>query len=203
MVTSEKRREYFKKYYARNRKKYQDYAKAWWKAHPEKRAAKNRRKYLRHRDQIRARTKIWKKNNPDKVREFWRNDTNAKERSRLWYIKNRERMIQKQRKYHKDHPEVCLDSANKRRALKKSSAINLAGIRAWIKQIKSKPTAICYWCQERFPTDRIHFDHIIALSKGGPHSIDNLCVACEDCNRTKHAKSVRAFIRIGQQFLEL
>ena len=35
------------------------------------------------------------------------------------------------------------------------------------------------------------------------HAVDNLCVSCATCNLTKHNQSVRTWVRVGQQFLEL
>lgn len=35
---------------------------------------------------------------------------------------------------------------------------------------------------------RMEFDHVVPLSRGGPHAADNLTVACRRCNRSKGAK---------------
>lgn len=91
----------------------------------------------------------------------------------------------------------------KRRALKRRAAINLKGIRQWMKAAKAKPVATCYWCQARFASYGIHFDHIIPLSKGGEHSVRNLCTSCPTCNLSKSNKLVRVWTKIGQQFLAL
>lgn len=42
----------------------------------------------------------------------------------------------------------------------------------------------CFWC-EKFLPDGGTIDHILALSKGGKHSSDNVCAACTDCNSEK------------------
>ena len=39
-----------------------------------------------------------------------------------------------------------------------------------------------------------HFDHIIALAKGGVHCVSNLRLACARCNLNKHTKSVTEFV---------
>lgn len=47
---------------------------------------------------------------------------------------------------------------------------------------------ICYLCS--CPVDRtdVHFDHVIPLSKGGPHTADNIRVTHAWCNLRKSAK---------------
>lgn len=42
----------------------------------------------------------------------------------------------------------------------------------------------CYYCGAPWR----HIDHIVPLSRGGKHEIDNLVTACAKCNTTKHNK---------------
>jgi len=42
----------------------------------------------------------------------------------------------------------------------------------------------CYYCGGKYE----QIDHIVPLSKGGAHSLDNLAPACAKCNRNKSAK---------------
>jgi 5-methylcytosine-specific restriction endonuclease McrA len=119
--------------------------------------------------------------------------------------KNRRFILQR---YHakKDLPSfkaARLVRDHRRRALLATSKINLRSIKQWITEVKSKQSANCYYCGKRIPTKLIHFDHIVPLSKGGPHSVDNLCVSCSSCNLSKSTKSVQAFIVTGQQILSL
>jgi 5-methylcytosine-specific restriction endonuclease McrA len=91
----------------------------------------------------------------------------------------------------------------KRRALKAKAAVNLVHITEWMAAVKSKPFARCYYCNAKVSTDKIHFDHMIPLSKGGPHSVENLCVSCVLCNLSKGAKQIDEWQREGQQVLGL
>lgn len=45
----------------------------------------------------------------------------------------------------------------------------------------------CYWCGSHVKKSEVHIDHIIALSKGGTHNIENLCVSCARCNLKKNS----------------
>lgn len=122
--------------------------------------------------------KVYRAKNADRLKEYgkqWRQRNKARIRANIW----------------------------KRKALKKAATINLAGINQWMRNVLSKPFARCYYCDSRISTKAIHFDHIVALSKGGAHSVANLCVACAPCNLSKSDKPIRAWIRTGQGILEL
>lgn len=43
---------------------------------------------------------------------------------------------------------------------------------------------LCAYCQDR-PHE--HWDHVVPLSKGGPHTLNNLVPSCGHCNHTKCA----------------
>jgi 5-methylcytosine-specific restriction endonuclease McrA len=46
----------------------------------------------------------------------------------------------------------------------------------------------CAYCNTELTSDNTHIDHIHPLSKGGSHSIDNVVLACKECNIKKKAK---------------
>lgn len=56
-----------------------------------------------------------------------------------------------------------------------------------IRQMYEQQKGRCYWCEEEL-NGSYEIDHIIPLSKGGPHHLGNVCCACFSCNRSKHAK---------------
>lgn len=43
----------------------------------------------------------------------------------------------------------------------------------------------CKWCSKQLTSDTATVDHLIAISRGGSNRRDNLCLACEDCNRSR------------------
>lgn len=47
---------------------------------------------------------------------------------------------------------------------------------------------ICQICGKTLMDDKIEFDHIIPLSKGGSTTESNLRVTCEECNKRKRGK---------------
>lgn len=49
---------------------------------------------------------------------------------------------------------------------------------------------VCQYCGNRPPKVTLECDHIIAESKGGPTTEENLTTACYDCNRGKGAREI-------------
>lgn len=151
-------------------------SRAYYKANKEAVSAKNRKRcklhpewhrngYLRRKKAIRAYQRRWRQANPEKHRAI----------QLRWIVKNRARLKH-------------LDQA--RRARIKGSTINPEQIIQFFDRIRHKRTIACYYCKTPVKGKLAHIDHIIPLSKGGPHSVENLCATCPSCNLTKCAKPV-------------
>lgn len=55
-------------------------------------------------------------------------------------------------------------------------------------------SAACHWCRKEFEsTEQKTIDHVIPVSKGGKHSIDNLVACCSKCNNVKADKMPEEF----------
>lgn len=54
-----------------------------------------------------------------------------------------------------------------------------------------------YTCQYCGNTTELECDHIVPVSRGGTHAIDNLTAACRKCNRTKSAMTVEEWLGGG------
>lgn len=131
-------------------------------------------------------------------REYYtHNKEKVLEYQRLYYQKNKERIKAKSRKshhankivnnartraWHKAHPAES--KANKsnakhtRRALEYATRVDTYGIYLWMKKVKSTPVVTCHWCQETLLGIIAVFDHVIPITKHGPHVLENLCVCC-------------------------
>lgn len=171
-------RQYFRDWYLKNKEKVKDKSRQWYSENPDKAKLKDRRYKQLNRDLLKKRSRGYYAKNPLK----------NKIRNQRWRLANKWR---------------CRMWVMKRVALKKKVSINSRGISDWIRRVRSMATAVCYYCKNTFPMGMIHFDHIIPLSKGGPHSLDNLCTSCAPCNSSKGSKLIRLWIEHGQQLLEL
>lgn len=47
---------------------------------------------------------------------------------------------------------------------------------------------VCHICRRVVSQGELHFDHIVPLSRGGPHSADNIAVTHARCNLSKGTK---------------
>ncbi len=185
--------------YQRNREKRLQQTKTWAKAHPDLIKKTQKKHRNTHLEEHHRRNKEWYATQ-GKSEAFLRR---KREYRRLRYLRNRELILSRNKRWRDSNKARITARDMKRRALKKSASINLRQITEWIANIKQKRFATCYYCGTRTKTDNIHFDHIVALANGGAHSIENLCVSCEFCNLSKGSKPVRLWIQSGQQLLEL
>jgi len=186
----EKQRRYQAEYHTKNRERRLRRGAAYYKANQE------------HAKQQAALARDVIKADPHKLEQH---KQKRQSRGIVYREANREKLREQGVAYYKGHKAESFARVQKRNALKKAATINMQGIIAFVRSIKAKPLATCYYCQERVSTRTIHFDHIIALSKGGLHAVENLCVSCGPCNLSKGAKSLIewAAYRGAQQLLNL
>jgi 5-methylcytosine-specific restriction endonuclease McrA len=43
----------------------------------------------------------------------------------------------------------------------------------------------CYWCRKEFPMEKLTIDHLKPKSKGGSNNLENLRLACFECNNSR------------------
>lgn len=144
----------------------------------------------------------WRKNNSEHEKSRWAN----------YYSKNRESILAKrkastdreskaarQRAYYainKDDPSFKKKNQinskvgkGRRRAIELKAPVgDRKLISKYVASIRSMASVDCYYCKKSVPSKSAHIDHVIPLSKGGSHSVGNLCAACPDCNLRKNAK---------------
>jgi 5-methylcytosine-specific restriction endonuclease McrA len=112
--------------------------------------------------------------------EKWKSKPESKEIKKKW--------LESYKKTAKYKSSITAQSA-RRRAIEKSATITDSKLIAkWFKNWKLMPVVLCYWCKNKFNPRDCEADHVMPISKGGAHSIDNLVIACKPCNRKKSAK---------------
>lgn len=93
--------------------------------------------------------------------------------------------------FSKNNRHIWRAADSRRKAIKRKNSVgNQKLITEWLKTWRALKKVACYWCREIFNPSDCHADHITPLTKGGPHSVENMCVACGDCNRHKHDKTL-------------
>lgn len=179
-----------KRYQAENQDRLREKSNRYYAEHQERMKEQAREYHAEHRDAIAINKQQYrdrKRGGPARKRNEIAVD--RKQYHTKYYRENRELLSARKKKYAKDHPEVGRRKNAKRRAVKRNATIgDPAEIVAWEEKWRSKKTVSCHWCSKRIKTSDAHVDHVVPLSKGGTHSVENFCVSCETCNLSKHNK---------------
>lgn len=157
--------------------------KLWVKRNPEKVAAQARRRdqRARERDPERFRAKALARTRK------WRENHANREKQRLsslaWKKRNPERVAAQRQRYNLEHPHYGTESSTVQRARQYGVAENGRVNR---QAIIDRDKGTCYLCGAKPVPEDLTLDHVVPLSKGGPHLPENVRVACRHCNAVKH-----------------
>lgn len=145
----------------------------------------------------------WEALNREKLRQRYRDNRDVQtSKSREYYQKHKLRISEHKKEYRKKNSARINHLVAKRAAKMKGPVKHSELIRAIYMLASSSEKKTCYYCQKDF-TCPVHVDHVIPLAKGGPHSIENLCLACPKCNVTKNAKLPHELTMHSQKILTL
>lgn len=185
-----------------------DRQREWSNANRERHLAQRAARHIANREREQARKKAWRQANPDKVRAAkrrWARQNPEKIRAsydgyrerHLDTIKVRERNRAAQRRA--ANPSYCAGAVKRwfkannskareyvyrRRALIAGATIETVSYAA----ILARDGPVCGICGGAVDRADLSFDHIIPLSKRGPHVEWNIQVAHKVCNSRKGAK---------------
>ena len=126
-------------------------------------------------------------------------------RSKLYNIKNREKIAAKRAEYRKKNKDkidlsirrwqernrerVKMYRRNVQARRRGAVAGEIIAAEDWIARQKEFGNRCAYCMEEKTLT----MDHVIPLSRGGFHHIDNIFPACMPCNRAKGSKTLEEF----------
>jgi len=192
----EQRAAYSKKRRLANRELLLTKEAAYRVAHREELNAKARQRYHSNNAQERAAKRAYYHRNREAMREYQKE-----------YIRKHSEVFRKQaslryRRYRKAHPETVVAHAALRRARKAHATTNRSAD-VFIKWVRSRRSIPCYYCGNPVRGRDAHVDHVVALSKSGNHSVENLCASCPDCNLSKHNRSLLEWRPNAQPLLNL
>ena len=198
---------------------------AYYQAHKEKMDAHSRASSLKyresHRKEIAARQRVYRENNLEASRS----------RTLKWAREHRDHLNSYSRKIYRERPEVRAkvvqyslrfvknnpekvrsiksawkkrnplngrESAMRRHALIKTTQTEKVDYRQIIKTFGM----VCHICGTVVTKENLHFDHVIPLSKGGPHTFQNIRPSHATCNLEKRAKIVPELVAKTGQLLQ-
>lgn len=119
-----------------------------------------------------------------------------KEQSRLsaqrWRERHPERAKEVQVRWKTSHPERVKELDHYHSRNRRARLMNRDGSvtpEEWF-SLCQKYEFHCLRCGKEFPFDKLTFDHVLPLVKGGMHSIENAQPLCFNCNCKKKEKHI-------------
>lgn len=207
----EEHRESAKKYYEEHKEERKEEkrlkAKEYYQKNREQILEQNKQNVDARRIYKRAHYKIAKENTTD----FY---LNVLEHRKQYYKNNKKQILVQMKEYQEKNPEIH-KKANKTYSIthaekiKEYKAKRFQNNREYFKQMKARRKALelnntvgkvsykeilerdglhCHICGKDITDGNYHFDHVIPLSRGGAHSMDNIKVAHAFCNLSKNNK---------------
>jgi len=180
------------------------YLKAYRSKNAVRLAAQQKDHYIKNRARVVARIGKWQSENPEKMKAYRaKSAPKDRERTKKWMLLNPERCMQNHKRYYSQNKDGFLKRNYIRRVRVRNQCIDLRGIKKFMQIQKAKAFCVCYYCKKQVPGSEIHFDHMVPIVNGGPHSVANLCVSCPTCNLSKGKKSLAAWSPGGQTLLPI
>ena len=102
-------------------------------------------------------------------------------------VKNHAKLLIDMKTYRTNNPDIMREGARRRRAREAGAPVNDLSPAQW-QEIQVAQKHRCYYCQKRCK-GKLTQDHILAISKGGSHTVHNVIAACLSCNSKKSANS--------------
>jgi 5-methylcytosine-specific restriction endonuclease McrA len=122
-----------------------------------------------------------------KRRKEWRraNRTRLTAKRREWVRNNPKRWQATVRRHYDRHPEQLVANQRRRYARARGATEGDFTAQDW-KRLLEVYGQTCAYCQSG---QALHADHLMPLSRGGQHTLENIVPACRHCNSRKHAKT--------------
>lgn len=159
--------------YAKNKDKYLLQQRNRRRNNPEFFKNKAKVQAIKHKDRISKYQKEYRESNKERL----------KEQQHRYYDEHKDKVKFRIRTYSKAHPEKERVHKENRRARKDFGSYQRITYDEWI-EILEKYEYTCLCCGIK--SNKLTQDHVVPLSKGGTHSIDNIQPLCVSCNSRKH-----------------
>lgn len=183
--------------------KFKDRSATYRRSHPGRVAESERRYKESHRAEVNERFRAWYAKNKDHVsanynprkrentRRLRAESADFRARERAWSAANAGRRREYVRRWKAKNPAVALQHVKRRRARKHSVESTLT-LREWVAILESFNHACAYCLRTGV---KLTQEHVAPISKGGPHTAENVVPACTVCNSRKGNRSILTMLR--------
>lgn len=184
------RREYNKRYYQNNIENFQKHNSQYYQENRDTLLIAHRQNYQDNCEYYKDQKKQYRLDNIEKIKEsdkkyYENNKEKKKEYNRRYRQENKDKLNAQKRDYHQRNPQFVTNRRARRKEFMRDNVITKL---EWLKIMESTNWT-CTYCGVSLRSSKIRtIDHVIPLSKGGSHTVDNLVPACRSCNSKKSAK---------------
>lgn len=209
---SEARKQYMRQWWANHKDKqkaYSEKARFWndsairqrkkdyYQRNKERIKAKSRKRYQDNKAELLLKFKDYAAAHPEKLREY-----QMKYRSKNAVRLRDYNRVKAKESYHRNidanRIKACARESKKRASISFRAKVlgcipDASSIAKFMQSVRENQNARCAYCGKPLYGEPIHFDHVIPLSKGGNHSVENMCAACPLCNLRKKDKTPDEF----------
>lgn len=163
-----------------------------WRQKNRERANINKSTYAqKNPEKVKRSKQNWSKNNPEyhtnyQITYYPLNKHRILETGGKWSKGNREKRQETAKRWYYSHPLEARELANRRRDLQNRNPVSYA-------EVLERDGYVCHICGKTVELNKINFDHIAPISKGGRHEINNIAVSHAFCNQSKGNKTMAEY----------
>lgn len=168
------------------RKKRARQQRAYYLAHKEAERARRKAYYEAYKEEGKAYSKTWRLAHKEEQKTYDQRYCKAhREEKRAYDQTYRQAHREEKKAYQKAWRQTHKGQRNASKMLRRARQKGIATERIDFELVKRRDRMQCGICGKRVKPENLSFDHIIPLSKGGPHANWNLQVAHYRCNSAR------------------
>lgn len=188
--------EYFRKHREANREKMREYSREHYLKNKENRNKQQREWIKNNREKANAYRREWCRKKRQELRELKKTNTDPLSVEKKKVAKYPSDL----KKYNcystsKEYRRLYCKAARARR--KNGGRINVSILQfIYERNIKENGTLTCCICKNKIAFGQDSLEHKVPVSRGGTNSLDNLDIACIQCNKMKNSKTMEEYARL-------
>jgi len=183
----EKGREYSRRYRSEHPERVHEYQREYRAAHRDEKRECSREWYLAHREKALERDheyyEVHHEEALERKRKYYETHRDIKRKwQRHYYADHADERRAKAQEWRVAHPEESRAHGLRRRALQ--AGVTIEPVNA--SEVYERDHYLCHVCRRLVPARERSLDHLIPLTRGGAHSMNNVALAHRRCNSKRY-----------------